>query len=161
MFSGITSYVLAGLLLIIMLMAGTGYWYFSYSQHEIGVLRENATRLEQAVQTQQQAIQSYEQAHARTNSEVLALQRRLSSAEHTRRDMELRLRRQNLESEARVRRQDTETQINHTFQEQMRSFERLTGHTPAQNPVSTATPVDASTTSSPQPPPRPPVRRSP
>lgn len=158
MLSGITTYIMGGLLLTILLMAGGGYWYFSYSQREIGVLRENAARLEQAVQTQQQAIQAYQQSQARTNQEVLALQQRLSGAERTRRDLEVRLRRQNLESEARVRRHTTEQQINQTFQEQMRAFEQLSGHTSTIPATSTAPPTHAHA----QPPPRPPVRsRSP
>jgi biopolymer transport protein ExbB/TolQ len=162
MFSSITSYILMGMLLTILLMAGGGYWYFSYSQREIGQLRENTARLEQAVKTQQQAIQAYEQAHARTNQEVLALQQRLSGAERTRRDLEVRLRRQNLEAEARVRRQDTEAQINETFQAQMRSLEQLSGLTaPSVPPASAQTLVNVPTQSDPQPPPRPPQRRSP
>lgn len=154
MFNGITTYVILTLVIMIIGMAGIGYWYFSYSQREIAVLRQNTVRLEQAVQTQQQTIQAHEQAQARTNQQVLDLQARLSGAERTRRDMELRLRRQNLEAEARVRRSQTEAQINQTFQEQMRSFEQLSGHTPVT--TSTTTP-----SSDPQPPPRPPVRRSP
>ena len=150
-----------GMLLTILLMAGAGYWYFTYSQREMGILRDNAAQLEQAVYAQQRAIQAHEQAQARTNQEVLALQHRLSGAERTRRDLEVRLRRQNLESEARVRRSDTETQINQTFQEQMRTFEQLSGLTPVPTTTNNPAPVPASTSSDPQPPPRPPVRRSP
>lgn len=153
MFNGITTYVILTLVIMIMGITGIGYWYFSHSQREIAVLRQNAARLEQAVQTQQQTIQAHEQAQARTNQQVLDLQTRLSGAERTRRDMELRLRRQNLEAEARVRRAQTEAQINQNFQDQMRSFEQLSGHVP----VTTST----TTSSDPQPPPRPPVRRSP
>lgn len=160
MLGGITSYVWAGLLLIILLMAGTGYWYFSYSQREIGVLRENAARLEQAVQTQQQTIQAQQQAHERSNQEVLQLQSRLSGAERTRRDLEVRLRQQNLEAQARVRRQDTERDVNTQMQSQLQAFERLSGFvstTPAAPPSNTQSRASA-TTSDPQPPPRPPVR---
>lgn len=164
MLGGITSYVWAGLLLIILLMAGTGYWYFSYSQREIGVLRENAARLEQAVQTQQQTIQAQQQAHERSNQEVLQLQSRLSGAERTRRDLEVRLRQQNLEAQARVRRQDTERDVNTQMQSQLQAFERLSGFmgvtpaTPASTPSNTQSRSASPTASDPQPPPRPPVR---
>ena len=177
MFGGISSYIMMGMLLTILLMAGAGYWYFSYSQREIGVLRENAAKLEQAVQTQQQTIQAQQEAHERSNQEVLNLQNRVSGAERTRRDLEVRLRQQNLEAQARVRRQDTERDVNTQMQSQLQAFERLSGfvgatptattpsNTPASSTTTPATPPSntrsrsaASSASDPQPPPRPPVR---
>ena len=164
-----------GMLLTILLMAGAGYWYFSYSQREIGVLRENAAKLELAVQTQQQTIQAQQEAHERSNQEVLNLQNRVNGAERTRRDLEVRLRQQNLEAQARVRRQDTERDVNTQMQSQLQAFERLSGFmgttpattapstTPSSTPTTTA-PTNtrsrsaAPTASDPQPPPRPPVR---
>ena len=175
MLGGISSYIMMGMLLTILLMAGAGYWYFSYSQREIGVLRENAAKLEQAVQTQQQTIQAQQEAHERSNQEVLNLQSRLSGAERTRRDLEVRLRQQNLEAQARVRRQDTERDVNAQMQSQLQAFERLSGFmgatpaatapstTPSSTPTTTASTntrsgSSAPTASDPQPPPRPPVR---
>lgn len=169
MFGGISSYIMMGMLLTILLMAGTGYWYFSYSQREIGVLRENAAKLEQAVQTQQQTIQAQQEAHERSNQEVLNLQNRVSGAERTRRDLEVRLRQQNLEAQARVRRQDTERDVNTQMQSQLQAFERLSGFvgptpaattstTPATPPSNTQPRSSAPGASDPQPPPRPPVR---
>jgi biopolymer transport protein ExbB/TolQ len=157
MFRSITSYVMSGLMVTILILLGVGYWYFTYSQQQMGQLREHAAQLEQAVQTQQHTIHTYQQAQARTNQEVLALQQRLNRAESTRRDLELRLRRQNLEAEARVRRQDTERIMNMTLQEQMRAFEQLSA--PASVNVNTGSQV-ANTDAHTQPQPRPPVRRS-
>lgn len=160
MFSGISSYIMMGMLLTILLMAGAGYWYFTYSQREIGTLRENAAKLELAVQTQQQTIQAQQEAHERSNQEVLNLQSRLSGAERTRRDLEVRLRQQNLEAQARTRRQDTERDINQQMQSQLRAFEQLSGLTAAPVAPATSTPTVSSrrAISDPQPPPRPPVR---
>jgi biopolymer transport protein ExbB/TolQ len=169
MFGGISSYIMMGMLLTILLMVGAGYWYFSYSQREIGVLRENAAKLEQAVQTQQQTIQAQQEAHERSNQEVLNLQNRVSGAERTRRDLEVRLRQQNLEAQARVRRQDTERDVNTQMQSQLQAFERLSGFvgatpaattstTPATPPSNTRSRSSTPSASDPQPPPRPPVR---
>lgn len=160
MFSGIQSYVIAGLALTLLIVGGMGYWYFSYSQREMATLRENAAKLEQAVQTQQQTIQAQQEAHERSNQLVLQLQNRLSGAERSRRDLEVRLRQQNLESGARTRRQETEREINSIMQGQWSTFERLSGHTPAPTPPTTNSPPAATPTplSGDQPPPRPPVR---
>ncbi len=164
MFSGIQSYVIMALVIMLVIMSGVSYWYFSYSQQQIGTLRENAAKLEQAVQTQQQTIQAQQEAQERSNREVLLLQNRLSGAERTRRDLEVRLRQQNLEAQARTRRQDTERDINQQMQSQWTAFEQLSGFTPtpAASPPAAPTHVRSNRMSSdPQPPPRPPVRGTP
>ena len=175
-----------GMLLTILLMAGAGYWYFSYSQREIGVLRENAAKLEQAVQTQQQAIQAMEQ-HAQAQAQnMLTLQTDLAGADSTRRSLEGRLRRANIQLMARTNAGDLERRINQATTEVFTDLERIT----TSQSVSGATapprraeaPTDISTntrstntatatanesantavnTANDQPPPRPPVRRSP
>lgn len=152
-FSSVAHYVIMGLIVVIIMLSAGSYWYFSYSQEQISVLTANSVKLEQAVKTQERVIQEQLAAQERTNREVIDLQTRLSGAERTRRELEVRLRRQNLESSARTRRAETEQEINLMFQEQLRAFETLSG-TVASNPNATsATPN--------QPPPRPPVRRSP
>jgi len=155
MFSHIQSYVIVGLVSMLIMLAGASYWYYGHSQSEIHTLRENVVKLEQAVQTQQHTIQAQQEAHERSNREVLLLQNRLSGAERTRRDLEVRMRQQNLEAQARTRRQDTERDINQHMQSQWRSFEQLTGFLTTPAP-STSTPSVTPT----QPPPRPPVRGS-
>lgn len=154
MFSQIQTYLIVGLLVLITVLGGLGYWYFQHSQQQIATLRENAVKLEQAVQTQQHTIQAQQEAQERSNREVLQLQNRLSGAERTRRDLEVRLRQQNLEHQARTRRQDTETEINTQLQSQWRAFETLTGHVSSTTPP----PTTAGVTADHQPPPRPPVR---
>lgn len=156
MFSHIQSYVIMGLLTAILIMGGAGYVYFRHSQQQIATLTENAAKLEQAVQTQQQTIQAQQEAQARSNELVLQLQGRLTNAERTRRDLEIRLRQQNLEAQARTRRQDTEREINQSLQSQFQMFERLTGHVSASPSPVPATPTR--TSGDVQPPPRPPVR---
>ena len=162
MFSGVTTYVIAGLALVIVIISGLGYWYFTYSQREIGILKENAARLEQAIQTQTETIQAQQAAHERTNREVVNLQSRLGAAETNRRETESRLRRANLESQARLRRLETEQRINQDTQDMFTQIERITGATtvrPTPPPVtSTNTRPQSNPRPGPQPAPRPPVR---
>lgn len=155
MFSSIQSYVIMGLVIMLVMVSGASYWYFSHSQQQMGTLRENTAKLEQAVQSQQHTIQAQQDAHERSNQLVMQLQNRLSHAERGRRDLEVRLRQQNLEAGARTRRQEIERDINTLMQGQWQTFERLTGLTPASPPVPASTPH---TQADVQPPPRPPVR---
>lgn len=171
MFSGINTYVMAGLALVIVIISGLSYWYFTYSQREMGILRENAARLEQAVQTQTATIQALEQ-HARAQAQnLMTLQTDLSGAETTRRNLESRLRRANIQVMARTQAVELERRINQDTVEAFADLERITSSSSssarpsaaARNSGSTeavrAAPATSTTTG--QPPPRPPVRSSP
>jgi biopolymer transport protein ExbB/TolQ len=162
MFSSVTTYVIAGLVIVIMIMGGLSYWYFTYSQEQIGILRENAAKLEQAVQTQTETIRAQQAAHERTNREVVNLQTRLGVAESNRRETESRLRRANLEAQARTSRIQTEQRINQDIQDAFTQFERITGATTPSvrpnTPTPSISPSVNSNRSDPQPAPRPPIR---
>ena len=51
---------LAGLMLVVMAaVGGVFYWYYTDTQEKMAILHENNAKLESAVSTQKQAIDSY------------------------------------------------------------------------------------------------------
>ena len=65
---------LAGLLLIVIaVMAGIGYWYYTDTQARMAVLQENNAKLEIAVQTNEQALESLQADYATAQNEISSL----------------------------------------------------------------------------------------
>jgi len=58
------------LLIVIALMGAGGYWYYNDSQARIAVLTENNAKLEVAIQTQTQALESIQADYARASEEL-------------------------------------------------------------------------------------------
>ena len=58
------------LLIVIACMGGVGYLYYQDTQDRIAVLTENNTKLESAVQTQEETINSLESSFAAANQEL-------------------------------------------------------------------------------------------
>jgi chromosome segregation ATPase len=62
---------LAGLLLVVIaVMAGIGYWYYTDTQERIAILQENNAKLEIAVQTNEQALESLQADYAAAQIEL-------------------------------------------------------------------------------------------
>jgi len=58
------------LITVILIMGGAGYWYYTDSQKRIEILTENNTKLELAVATNEEAIQSLESSYASAQEEL-------------------------------------------------------------------------------------------
>jgi chromosome segregation ATPase len=162
MLGGIQKYVMFGLMISLVLLMSVSYWYYSHSQQQITTLRENTGRLETAVQTQQAAIQAQQQALENQHREMSDLNTRMFRADSQRRDLEVQLRRLNLESRARENHADLTRRMNEATVRMFTQMEQVTGAAPA---TGTATQPESrphtSDPNHPQPPPRPPQRRSP
>lgn len=161
MFAGINTYLIVGLVIIIACMAGGGYLYFSHAQAQIAQLSQDKARLETAVQLQEQTIAAQQEAAARQNQQMFALQQSMAQAEGTRRELEARLRRADLQNRARANSAETESRINRATVQAFRDIELLTQ--PQDRPRSTAPAANntipaAQPSGAVQPPPRPPVR---
>jgi septal ring factor EnvC (AmiA/AmiB activator) len=62
---------LAGLLLVvIMVMSGIGYWYYTDTQQRMAILQENNAKLEIAVQTNEAALDSLQADYAAAQTEL-------------------------------------------------------------------------------------------
>lgn len=90
---------LAGLLLVvIMVMGGIGYWYYNDTQAKMAILQENNAKLEVAVQTNEETINSLQASYAaiqaentRINAEYAAIRRQNSILADKLADMDLGL----------------------------------------------------------------------
>ena len=65
---------LAGLLLIvIMVMGGIGYWYYTDTQARMAILQENNAKLEIAVQTNEAALESLQNDYTAAQTQLTTL----------------------------------------------------------------------------------------
>jgi len=65
---------LAGILLVvIMVMGGVGYWYYNDTQARMAILQENNAKLETAVATNEQALESLQADYASAQNEISSL----------------------------------------------------------------------------------------
>jgi septal ring factor EnvC (AmiA/AmiB activator) len=161
MFGGFLGKIVAVQAIVLVLMAGGSYAYFRYSQSQIREISENNARLHEAVRTQETAIASLREMAERQNVESSRLQQSLSDAESTRRNLEMRLRRQNLEAMARNNSSDLEQRINRATVQAFSDLENITrsGNSPTpQSDNRNRSSVEVPTNH--QPPPRPPQNRT-
>lgn len=130
------------LLVVIVLMGGASYAYFRYSQAEIATLHENIAKLETAVRIQEETIKAQQEAAKKQNAAMLGLQQDVMQAESQRRDLEIKLRKHDLEALARSRSGELEQKMNQATIRAFRDIEVLTGAKPQQvTPVAPVAPT--------------------
>ena len=62
---------LAGILLVVIaVMGGIGYWYYTDTQEKMAILQQNNAQLEIAVQTNEQALESLQADYAAAQNEL-------------------------------------------------------------------------------------------
>ena len=65
---------LAGVMFLIMCaMGGIGYWYYNDTQERMAILQENNAKLEIAVATNEQALESLQADYASAQNEIASL----------------------------------------------------------------------------------------
>ena len=65
---------LAGVMFLIMCaMGGIGYWYYNDTQERMAILQENNAKLEIAVETNEQALESLQEDYASAQNEIASL----------------------------------------------------------------------------------------
>ena len=119
---------LAGLLfVVIMVMSGIGYWYYTDTQERMAILQENNAQLNVAVQTNEETISSLQADYAaiqaentRINAEYAAIRRQNSVLASKLADMDLGL-------IASQRPESIERAINRGTANAGRCFELLSG----------------------------------
>jgi chromosome segregation ATPase len=147
MFTGIASKIVLVQLAIIIAIGGIGYFYFKHTQDKIVKLEQDKTKLETAVNVQTQTIKSLESFWLQQQEQLKTLQSSLNDSESRRRNLEVKLRKMNLEAQARANRVDLENRMNAATQ---RAFEQLEELTKLDNKSANEIPSNI------QPPPRPP-----
>ena len=82
--------------LVLALVLGAFYWYYSNTQERIGVLRENNARLEISVETSEESLKTMQSAMSQINDLNRNLQADLQRAEAYGDDLRAKLREHNL-----------------------------------------------------------------
>lgn len=98
--------------LIMLLMAGAFYWYFSYSQSKINALEQSTAKLTEAVQIQQQAMQDQLAFQKQQNGDLVVLQQKIQDATADEIALAKSLSGANLDSSARANAKALEDKIN-------------------------------------------------
>jgi len=148
MFTGIASKLVVAQLAVILALSGIGYFYFNRTQGTIKALEQDKAKLETAVNVQTETIKSLEGFWLEQQEQIKTLQSSLNDSESRRRNLEIRLRKMNLEAQARANSVDLENRMNTATKRAFSEIESITGK---------AQPVPAdSIPSNVQPPPRPP-----
>lgn len=157
-FSAISSKLILVQFVVIVLLGLAGWFYFNHSQKQMARLIDERSKLQVAVAAQNQTINTLEQAAERQDQEMQNLQGRLSASEVSRRRLEARLRKLDLNNMGRTDAADLEGRINRGTQRAFEDIEALTGGSSSSPPSAAPRGADSrSGSNTAQPPPRPPV----
>lgn len=113
-------------ILILGLIVGTFYWYFTYSQNQINTLEQNTAKLTQAVQIQQQAMQDQIAFQKQQNQDLTELQTELQNANNAKSALENEFIDTNIDDQARKNAQALENKMNADTAAALRALEALT-----------------------------------
>ena len=119
---------LAGLLLIVIaVMGGIGYWYYTDTQARMAVLQENNAKLEIAVQTNEQALESLQADYAKVNSELANINEAYTQIRRQNQELANKLEKIDLTAAALANPEGIERAVNRGTENAGRCFEILSG----------------------------------
>ena len=113
-------------LVILGVIAGLFYWYFTYSQGQIKILQENNAKLTMTIQTQDITIKAQEEFTQKQNKNILELQTGLETATSEKNELTQKLFRIDLDKHARKNPVATEKAINTATVKAFKEIETLT-----------------------------------
>ena len=115
------------MLAAIAILLGGFYWYFQWSQTQLAMLRENNAALTVTVDEQKQTITALQSFQRRQNANMVELQQDLASSEASRRSLEEKFLKHDLEYLARNKPALIEQRINAATLDVFRQIEQETG----------------------------------
>jgi uncharacterized protein YhbP (UPF0306 family) len=115
------------MLAAIAILLGGFYWYFQWSQTQLATLRENNAALAVTVDEQKQTITALQVFQRRQNANLVELQQDLADSESSRRALEEKFLKHDLEYLARNRPGLIEQRINAATLDVFRQIEQETG----------------------------------
>lgn len=115
------------MLAAIAVLLGGFYWYFHWSQKQLATLRENNAALTVTVDEQKQAITALQTFQRRQNVNLVELQQDLADSEASRRSLEEKFLKHDLEYLARNKPGLIEQRINAATIDVFRQIEQETG----------------------------------
>jgi len=118
----------AGVLLIIMMvMGGIGYWYYKDTQARIAILQENNAKLEIAVATNEEALESLQENYASAQAELTNLNEQYQSIRRQNQRLADKLQEIDLTAAAIANAAGIERAVNRGTENAGRCFELLSG----------------------------------
>ena len=121
---------LAGLFfLIICIMSGIGYWYYNDTQERIAILVENNVKLQVAVETNEQALESLQADYASAQIELTTLNTAYQAIRKQNNRLASKLQQIDLEAAAIANAESIERAVNAGTVNAGRCFELLSGAT--------------------------------
>lgn len=119
---------LAGLLLVVIfVMGGIGYWYYTDTQKRIAILQENNIKLEVAVQQNEEALNSLQASYASAQEELNTINAEYASIRRQNQQLADKLQKIDLTAAAIANPVGIENAVNRGTENAGRCFELLSG----------------------------------
>lgn len=119
---------LAGLLLVVIfVMGGIGYWYYTDTQKRIAILQENNIKLEVAVKTNEEALSSLQASYASAQEELNTINAEYASIRRQNQELADKLQKIDLTAAALANPAGIERAVNRGTENAGRCFELLSG----------------------------------
>jgi len=119
--------IAAVLLVIMAMMAGIGYWYYTDTQKRLAILQENNAKLEIAVQTKEQALESLQADYEKASAELATLNEQYISIRRQNQQLADKLQEIDLTAAAIANAEGIERAVNRGTENAGRCFELLSG----------------------------------
>ena len=113
--------------LVIVTMAGVGYWYYTDTQKRIAILTENNIKLEVAVQQNEEALKSLEDSYASAQQELSTINAEYQSIRRQNQELADKLQKIDLTAAAIANPEGIEAAVNRGTVNAGRCFELLSG----------------------------------
>jgi septal ring factor EnvC (AmiA/AmiB activator) len=119
---------LAGVMFLIMCaMGGIGYWYYNDTQERMAILQENNAKLEIAVATNEQALESLQADYASAQNEIASLNDAYTAIRRQNQQLADKLQEIDLTAAAIANAEGIERAVNRGTENAGRCFELLSG----------------------------------
>ena len=119
---------LAGILLVVILVMGSvGYWYYNDTQARMAILQDNNAKLNIAVQTNEQALESLQADYASAQNEISSLNEAYTAIRRQNQQLADKLQEIDLTAAAISNAEGIERAVNRGTENAGRCFELLSG----------------------------------
>lgn len=133
------------LFVIMAAMGGAGYWYYNDTQERMAILNENNAKLEQAVETNEAALEAQREAFESMAVENERLQKQFTEIKDRNRVLENRLSRHDIGNLGVSRPDSTERVLNGATKNVSRCFEIISGSPLTEKELSATKPSEINT----------------
>ena len=108
-------------------MGGIGYWYYNDTQERMAILQENNAKLEIAVETNEQALESLQEDYASAQNEITSLNNAYTAIRRQNQKLADKLQEIDLTAAAIANAEGIERAVNRGTENAGRCFELLSG----------------------------------